>query len=158
MEIFQVSRTGHYPTILIYADKDYDATDQWWMIAIFLLVNKREFIWLWEGRAVAVTGCEKTLKSQNLGATKQKKEKIYLWKENLLTMMMMMMMMMMMTMMMMTEMMRSSSDINCIDIDDGKPWESDLWHRLHKMWNSDHGVFLITLKDWTKVHRRMRMV
>ena len=22
--------------------------------------------------------------------------------------------------------MRSSSDINCIDIDDGKPWESDL--------------------------------
>ena len=97
MEIFQVSRTGHYPTILIYADNDYDAIDQWWMIAIFLLVNKREFIWLWEGSAVAVTGCEKTLKSQNLGATKQKKEKIYLWKENLLTMMMMMMMMMMMT-------------------------------------------------------------
>ena len=33
---------------------------------------------------------------------------------------------MMMMMMMMTEMMRSSSDINCIYIDDGKPWESDL--------------------------------
>ena len=45
MEIFQVSRTGHYPTILIYGDNDYDATDQL-MNDCNLSLGKQERVYL----------------------------------------------------------------------------------------------------------------